>query len=133
VYKDHAVATLTVPYTPGYLGFREVPIYLQLLQHVAMTAWDPQVVMVNGYGQLHDRLCGSASQLGVQSGYATIGVAKSLLPSSQLQLDAEFDTWFTAHSQQMSLQQKHSTTRHQAAYNSMVKGILTSKQLEARL
>ena len=53
----------------------------------------PQVVMVNGYGQLHDRLCGSASQLGVQSGYATIGVAKSLLHSSQLQLNAEFDTW----------------------------------------
>ncbi len=52
-----------------------------------------QVVIVNGYGQLHDRLCGSASQLGLQSGYATIGVAKSLLHSSQLQLDAELDVW----------------------------------------
>ena len=38
-----------------------------------------QVVLVDGFGILHPRACGSASHLGVQSSIATIGVAKALL------------------------------------------------------
>ena len=38
-----------------------------------------QVVMVDGFGILHPRQCGSASHLGVASGFPTIGVAKNIL------------------------------------------------------
>eukprot|EP00892_Ulva_mutabilis_P011644 jgi/Ulvmu1/8852/UM049_0034.1 len=39
----------------------------------------PQVFLVDGYGVLHHRRCGSASHLGVERGIPTIGVAKTLL------------------------------------------------------
>lgn len=35
--------------------------------------------MIDGNGVLHPRGCGSASHLGVLSGYPTIGVAKTLM------------------------------------------------------
>ena len=38
-----------------------------------------QVILVDGNGLLHYRMFGSATHLGVLSGYPTIGVAKNLL------------------------------------------------------
>lgn len=38
-----------------------------------------QLVLVDGYGVLHPRRCGSASHLGVVAGVASVGVAKNLL------------------------------------------------------
>ena len=38
-----------------------------------------KVILVDGNGLLHHRLFGSATHLGVLSGYPTIGVAKNLL------------------------------------------------------
>ena len=43
------------------------------------TSFEPQLCLVDGFGTLHPRECGSASQLGVQTGIPTIGVAKTLL------------------------------------------------------
>lgn len=43
------------------------------------TPFEPQLCLVDGFGTLHPRGCGSASQLGVQTGLPTIGVAKTLL------------------------------------------------------
>lgn len=43
------------------------------------TPFEPQLCLVDGFGTLHPRGCGSASQLGVQTGIPTVGVAKSLL------------------------------------------------------
>ncbi|CAD7701949.1 unnamed protein product [Ostreobium quekettii] len=63
----------------GYLGFRECPAFQRLLQRVSATEHNPQAVFVDGNGILHPRRCGSASHLGVVSGYPTIGIAKNLL------------------------------------------------------
>lgn len=41
--------------------------------------------MIDGNGILHPRGCGSASHLGVVSGYPTIGVAKTLLAMDGLE------------------------------------------------
>ncbi|KAJ9523502.1 hypothetical protein QJQ45_007237 [Haematococcus lacustris] len=69
-------------YAPGFLGFREVPVYQQLLARCAEVAggcFMPQVVLVDGCGRLHPERCGSASHLGVLTGLPTVGCAKSLL------------------------------------------------------
>ncbi|KAI3424331.1 hypothetical protein D9Q98_009884 [Chlorella vulgaris] len=70
---------LSVPYLPGLLAYREVPAYLELLQRAAAAGVHPQLLMVDGFGVLHPRRCGSASHLGVLAGLPTVGVAKSLL------------------------------------------------------
>ena len=111
VYEDFEVLDHAVPYRSGFLGFREVPAYTTLidrLSHRAEThpnsthrassgneavareraagtpSW-PQVFLVDGYGVLHHRRCGSASHLGVQCNIPTIGVAKTLLQLEGLQ------------------------------------------------
>lgn len=45
----------------------------------------PQVFLVDGYGALHHRRCGSACHLGVHCGIPTVGVAKTLLHVDGLQ------------------------------------------------
>ncbi|KAL4458824.1 hypothetical protein ABPG75_013689 [Micractinium tetrahymenae] len=70
---------LGAPYLPGFLGFREVPAYMELLRRAAEKGVHPQLLLVDGSGVLHPRRCGSASHLGVLSGLPTVGVAKTLL------------------------------------------------------
>ncbi|PRW20634.1 endonuclease V family [Chlorella sorokiniana] len=70
---------LRAPYEPGFLGFREVPTFLELLRRAANKGVHPQLLLVDGFGVLHPRRCGSASHLGVLSGLPTVGVAKHLL------------------------------------------------------
>ena len=82
VHQQTLACATQVPYQSGLLGFRECPCYSELLQAVAGTASEPQLCLVDGFGMLHPRGCGSASQLGVQTGMPTIGIAKTLLRQS---------------------------------------------------
>lgn len=43
VHEDYVPLDLTLPYVPGYLGMREVPVYTALLERVRGTELDPQV------------------------------------------------------------------------------------------
>jgi deoxyinosine 3'endonuclease (endonuclease V) len=81
VHEDYKVCTLTVPYVSGFLGFREIPEYIELLEKIANTQpqYYPQVLMVDGFGILHHRGFGSASHIGYEMGISSIGVAKTLL------------------------------------------------------
>ncbi len=86
VYEDYEVVQLTMPYIPCFLGFREVPHYLLLLERLrarivsgeVSAAIMPQIALVDGFGLLHPR-AGSASQLGVAGNIPTIGVGKTLM------------------------------------------------------
>ncbi|MGN6278003.1 MAG: endonuclease V [Sphingomonas sp.] len=65
-----------IPYVPGYLGFREVPALLAILEQMPHT---PDLLLIDGQGIAHPRRCGFATHLGVVADLPTIGCAKSIL------------------------------------------------------
>ncbi|GLC34434.1 hypothetical protein PLESTM_000194800 [Pleodorina starrii] len=106
LYEDYEPVDLSIPYLPGYLGFRECDAYARLLQRVEGSPHRPQVdpwvtaglmglgpghvgykegpaavdvLLVDGCGTLHPRGCGSACQVGITCDYPSVGVAKNLL------------------------------------------------------
>jgi deoxyribonuclease V len=64
------------PYVPGLLSFREAPVILEAL---ASLQEPPDLLMVDGQGLAHPRRFGLACHLGLLSGWAAVGVAKSRL------------------------------------------------------
>ncbi|XP_074294774.1 uncharacterized protein LOC141622664 [Silene latifolia] len=82
VYHDFSLTNLDIPYIPGFLAFREVPVLLKLIQKMKADAqanrFYPQLLMVDGNGSLHPRGFGLACHLGVLADLPTIGVAKNL-------------------------------------------------------
>jgi len=62
------------PYRPGLLAFREVPILLEALGALRRP---PDLVLCDGQGLAHPARCGLACHLGVVTGLATVGCAKS--------------------------------------------------------
>jgi len=70
------ITRVLVDYIPGLLSFREArPILCVMREPPAL----PDVLLVNGHGMAHPRLCGLATHLGVVLDLPTVGVAKSLL------------------------------------------------------
>ena len=66
----------TLPYIPGLLSFREAPAVIAALRKLQET---PDVILCDGQGIAHPRRLGIASHVGVVTGLATIGCAKSRL------------------------------------------------------
>lgn len=64
----------TFPYVPGFLSFREVPAILEALAKIDPM---PDLILCDGQGLAHPRRFGLACHLGVVTGIATIGVAKT--------------------------------------------------------
>jgi deoxyribonuclease V len=67
---------IAFPYITGLLSFRELPPLLSVLGRLSRT---PNLLLVDGQGVCHPRRLGLASHLGVASGIASIGAAKSHL------------------------------------------------------
>jgi deoxyribonuclease V len=75
---DSSVVTLRpgVPYVPGLLSFREVPLLLSAFEGITAV---PDVVIADAQGIAHPRRLGLASHLGLFLDVPTIGCAKSIL------------------------------------------------------
>jgi deoxyinosine 3'endonuclease (endonuclease V) len=79
VHEEQHCCIIDQPYVSGCLGLREVPQYLTLLDKVKGKPYFPNILMVDGFGILHQRKYGSASELGHIACKPSIGVGKTLL------------------------------------------------------
>lgn len=77
-----AVVELQMDYISGLLGFREIPHFMHILNEFEvnypsiMENKQDILLMVDGNGLWHPRLFGSASHIGVISGYPSVGISK---------------------------------------------------------
>lgn len=76
VEKKYVVGKITVPYIPGCLAFREMPIFLKAYEVVDT---DVDILVFDGNGYLHPRHMGLATHAGIIINKPTVGVAKSYL------------------------------------------------------
>lgn len=79
VWSTTIQRTTSFPYIPSYLAFRELPVLIDLLDHVQRHDCMAQMLMVDGSGILHPRSAGLATLLGIVADLPTVGVAKKLL------------------------------------------------------
>ena len=75
---------ISVPYIPGCLAFREIPLFMDTYRQIKIT---PDVVFFDGNGYLHPRHMGLATHAGILIRKPTVGIAKSYYKIA----DVEFD------------------------------------------
>lgn len=78
-YSKCKIIDIVIPYVSGFLGFREAPFYMELIdEYNTLHNKQIDVILVDGNGILHNNRFGSACHLGVLSNIPTIGVTKTL-------------------------------------------------------
>lgn len=82
VEKKYVVGKITVPYIPGCLAFREMPIFLKAYEAVDT---DVDILFFDGNGYLHPRHMGLATHAGIVINKPTVGVAKSYLKINNIE------------------------------------------------
>ena len=82
--KVSYVDKIQVPYIPGCLAFREVPIFMETYRKLKII---PEVVFFDGNGYLHPRHMGLATHAGILIDKATVGIAKSYYKIADVDFD----------------------------------------------
>jgi len=78
VCNEHAdsIETVSFPYVPGYLSFREGPAIIHAIRKLSIM---PDLILFDGQGIAHPESMGIASHIGVLLNIPSIGCAKSRL------------------------------------------------------
>lgn len=74
IEKKEYIDKVEVPYIPGYLAFRELPIFIKAYKKLESK---PDVFFFDGNGYLHSRHMGLATHAGILINKPSIGIAKS--------------------------------------------------------
>lgn len=74
IEKKHFSGRIEVPYIPGFLAFRELPLVLKTAQ---MLETSPDIFVFDGNGYLHPRHMGIATHASFYLDKPTIGIAKT--------------------------------------------------------
>lgn len=74
VEQTASTGIIDIPYIPGYLAFRELPLIIKAAEQLTVT---PDVFLFDGNGVLHPRRMGIASHAAFFLNRPTAGVAKS--------------------------------------------------------
>ena len=74
VEKQHYSGKIEVPYMPGFLAFRELPL---ILKTVKLLESSPDIYVFDGNGYLHPRHMGIATHASFYLNKPTIGIAKT--------------------------------------------------------
>lgn len=74
IEKTHSFGKVIVPYVPGYLAFRELPLIIEAAEKLRHT---PDIFIFDGNGYLHPQHMGIATHASFFLNKPTIGVAKS--------------------------------------------------------
>ncbi len=74
--EEHTIGSLSFPYIPGLLTFREGPLLIEVFKKIKI---EPDVVIFDGQGIAHSRRLGLATHMGILLDKPTIGCAKSRL------------------------------------------------------
>ena len=74
VEKQHYSGKIEVPYMPGFLAFRELPL---ILKTVELLETNPDIFIFDGNGYLHPRNMGIATHASFYLNKPTIGIAKT--------------------------------------------------------
>lgn len=76
VEKIFSFGKITVPYIPGYLAFRELPLVIETANKLSSA---PDLFLFDGNGYLHPRHMGIATHASYFLNKPTIGIAKNYL------------------------------------------------------
>jgi deoxyribonuclease V len=76
IEKVYSYGEIAVPYIPGFLAFREMPLVMRAVERLVK---EPDLYMFDGNGYLHYRHMGIATHASFFLNKPTIGVAKSYL------------------------------------------------------
>lgn len=81
VYKRSKIISNQIPYITGYLAFREVVHFIELYNDLLKKhpEYSPDVILLNGYGKLHQKQAGCAVHFAHKINIPVIGIGKSLI------------------------------------------------------
>lgn len=115
VYRRMNMVSISQPYMPSYLAFRELDAFKDLWSEMLERDAEikPDVVFLNGNGYFHPRRCGVATHIGVELDVPTIGVTKNFFQMEGLAMTPmrwefkekckELDDWMPVKSKEVIL------------------------------